>query len=264
MSNFVRPRPLADPDFRLIVFHHAAGSSSTYFGLGRHMPPGCELLLLDLPGRGKRHRDAPCNTMQDIVTSTLGDIEPFLDRPLALFGHSLGAVIAFEVAHALQARGLAPFWLGVSGRQGPGLITPQRKIQELSDQGLLDELAGLGGMPARFLDAPDFLDIILRNARADFSAIDYYRAAPGRPQLDLPVIGYAGDEDPWAPPSVMQCWADETSHSFTLRRYHGGHFYFMGPALAALAGDIARDMDTVGSGTQWAANRPGVAHGSYR
>ncbi|HBF31001.1 alpha/beta fold hydrolase [Rhizobium sp.] len=243
MSVFVRPRQLADPDVRLIVFHHAAGSSSTYFGLGRHMPPGCELLLLDLPGRGKRHRDPPHHTMQQIVASVVRDIEPFLDRPLALFGHSLGAVIAFETAHMLQARGVAPFWLGVSGRQGPGLVTPQRKLQELPDQALLDELAGLGGMPGRFLEAPDFLEIVLRNARADFAAIDTYRASPGRPKLDVALTAYAGRQDPWAPPGMMECWADETSRDFTLQQYDGGHFYFLGPTLASLASDIGRQIE---------------------
>lgn len=244
MSVFVRPRQLAEPDVRLVVFHHAAGSSSTYFGLGRHMPPGCELLLLDLPGRGKRHRDPPYHNMQDIVASAVRDIEPFLDRPLALFGHSLGAVIAFETAHVLQARGCAPFWLGVSARQGPGLVTPQRKLQEMSDQALLNELAGLGGMPARFLDAPDFLEIVLRNARADFTAIDTYRARPERPRLDVALTGYAGRQDPWAPPAMMECWADETLCDFTLQQFEGGHFYFLGPTLAMLARDIGHQIET--------------------
>jgi len=264
MSGFVRPRQLSNPDFRLIVFHHAAGSSSSYFGLGRHMPPGCEVLLMDLPGRGKRHREMPSNDMQQIVASAVKDLEPFLDKPMALFGHSLGAVVAFETAHALQANGATPFWLGVSGRQGPGLVRPRRKLQDLSDQALLDELSSLGGMPSRFMEAPDFLEIILRNARADFSAIDNYRAKPERPRLDLVVTGYAGLGDPWAPPSVMECWADETSRQFNLRHYDGGHFYFFGSALAQLAGDIAQDVEAAGSYTQWAVKCSGVGHGSYR
>ncbi|WP_051558885.1 thioesterase II family protein [Allorhizobium undicola] len=242
MTDLIRPRPLTNPDFRLVVFHHAAGSSSTYFGLSRHMPPNAEMLLLDLPGRGKRHRQRPESTMEGIVGSVLRDLDGFLDRPLALFGHSLGAVIAFEVAAALQARGCPAFWLGVSGRQGPSHVSARRGLQDLPAPALMAELMALGGMPERFLEVPDFLEIVLRNARADFAAIDHYLADPARSPLDLPVTAFAGRQDPWAPPAVMECWGEETTRSFSLHEYDGGHFYFMGQTFPVLADRVMEEI----------------------
>ncbi|WP_254716813.1 thioesterase II family protein [Actinomadura sp. WMMB 499] len=115
----VRPRPVRDPELRLVVFHHAGGSSAAYVPLVRALPGDWELLLLDLPGRGRLHRAPPETDMAALVAAATAEVMAWTGPPVALFGHSLGAIVAAETARSLRACGVRPSWLGVSGRAAP-------------------------------------------------------------------------------------------------------------------------------------------------
>ncbi|MHC5909218.1 thioesterase II family protein, partial [Streptomyces sp. S6] len=198
---FIRPRTVAAPAVRLVVVPHAGSSGSAYHPMHRTLPPTWDLLLLDLPGRGRRHAQAPVADMDTLVARVTDDVLAHADgTPLALFGHSLGAVVASETARRLQARGAAPLWLGVSGRQAPGIQPAIRLLDpSLSDMEFVRRLTRLGGMPDRLDELPEFKDRFLQVIRADLRALDSYRPDPGREPLSSALTAFVSTDDALAP-----------------------------------------------------------------
>jgi surfactin synthase thioesterase subunit len=229
MNPITRPHRLDAPALRLVVFHHAGGSAASYFPLTRGLPREWDPLLVDLPGRGKRHASPPLADMGELAAVATDDLMPWADGPpLALFGHSLGAVVAFEVARTLESRGVFPAWVGVSGRGTPGGTVALHGIQhDLPDMDLLDRLTRLGGMPQRLDQVPDFRERFLRLIRADLRALDSYRPEPGRQPLAAALTAFGAADDPLAPPSALGAWARESSGGFRQRVLPGGHFHFL-------------------------------------
>jgi medium-chain acyl-[acyl-carrier-protein] hydrolase len=237
---------IANPAMRLIAFHHAAGSAGSYYPLNATLPSDWDLLLLDLPGRGKRHAETPIAEMPDLVARVMEDVRPWLDAPFALFGHSLGAIIAAEVGRACENLGSPPVWVGISGRIAPTLGREGRSLHKLDDESLMHELLTLGGTPSRISEMPEFLQLFLRNARADLAAVDSYAPEPERAKSSYPMTAFSGTSDPWAPPDTMLPWERETEGSFRLRQFVGGHFYFLGSEFAKLANAIVADVEQYG------------------
>lgn len=249
MSYFARPRPHAHPSLRLIVFHHAGGSAAMYHPIAAQLPADWELLILDLPGRGKRYAEAPVSDAAELVERVVNDVRPWLDVSVALFGHSLGAILAAEVGRACERLGAPPVWIGVSGRVAPTLQAQARRLSTLDDASLLSEVFALGGTPERVADIPELRDHFLRVVRADIAVLESYRPAPDRAALGAPVTAFAGTSDVWAPPTTMRPWARETRSEFHLREFKGGHFFFLGAAFSEFAGDLVREIEPYASST---------------
>lgn len=246
MSPFLRPRPVVDPELRLVAFHHAGGSGSAYFPLTHGLPPEWDLLLPDLPGRGRRHRSAPLHDLPTIVAQMVEDLLDWADVPLALFGHSLGAVVATETARSLTEVGRGPVWLGVSGRPAAGYQGPAASLPyEVSDEELMRDLVALGGMPDRIHEVPEFRAQLLRLVRADLSALATYTPPVGRPPLNVPVTAFGGADDTWAPPAAMAAWAMETVGPFRQRFFPGGHFHFLGAAFSGFTATLVAEIRSV-------------------
>ena len=243
MSFFARPRPHARPSLRLIAFHHAGGSAAMYHPISAQLPEDWELLILDLPGRGKRHAEAPISDAAELVDVVVNDVRPWLDAPVALFGHSLGAILAAEVGRACERRGAPPVWIGVSGRVAPILQAQARRLSMLDDASLLSEVFALGGTPDRVAEYPELQAHFLRVVRADIAVLESYRPAPDRAALGVPVTAFAGTSDVWAPPTTMRPWAHETRSDFRLREFEGGHFYFLGAAFPEFARELVREIE---------------------
>lgn len=243
MSCFIRPRPQANPSLRVIAFHHAGGSAAMYHPMSAGMPADWELLLLDLPGRGKRHAEPLLTDVPALVARVAEDVRPWLDVPVALFGHSLGAILAAEVGRVCESLGAPPVWVGVSGRVAPALQAQTRRLNDLDDATVLAEVIALGGTPGRIGELPELRDRFLRIVRADLAVLDSYRPAPDRAALGFPVTAFAGSSDVWAPPAAMHPWERETRGEFHLRLYAGGHFFFLGPAFAGVTRDIVREIE---------------------
>jgi medium-chain acyl-[acyl-carrier-protein] hydrolase len=243
MSFFVRPRSLENPTLRVIAFHHAGGSAAMYHPMGTELPDDWELLILDLPGRGKRYAEEPITTLPALVERVTEDVRPWLDAPVALFGHSLGAILAAEVGRACERLGAPPAWVGVSGRVAPTLQSQARRLSDLDDEALLDAVIALGGMPDRVRHLPELRRHFLRVVRADISVLESYQPAPDRPALGCAVTAFAGTSDVWAPPTTMRPWARETRGDFHLRLFEGGHFYFLGEALRDFTREIVREIE---------------------
>lgn len=272
MTGMVRPRPVRDPELRLVVFHHAGGSSAAYVPLVRALPGDWELLLLDLPGRGRLHRAPPETDMAALVTAATAEVMAWTGPPVALFGHSLGAIVAAETARSLRACGVRPSWLGVSGRAapvprpgaehppaarpprdrdapgrdapGPGSPVPLERLPlaTMPDDELFDALAVLGGMPERLDELPEFRARFLRLVRADLLALASYRPDPCRAPLDVPITAFGSTGDPLAPPHAVDAWRAETSAGFRSRTFPGGHFHLLGPALTGFGAALAQEL----------------------
>ncbi|MGW6599929.1 thioesterase II family protein [Streptomyces sp. NPDC055036] len=244
MSHFVRPRNLARPALRLVAFHHAGGSAASYFPLTRHMPADWDVLLLDLPGRGKRHAQPALEDMDEIVAAATEDVLPWADgTPLALFGHSLGAVVAHETARALEARRAGPGWVGVSGRGAPGHeVLTRLPDHDGSDAELMARLRDMGGMPAQLDAVPEFRDRFLRIVRSDLRAVAEYRPDAHRPPLAAPLTVFGATHDSWAPIASMAAWARQTRGRFTERVYTGGHFHFLGSTRESFTADMVDEI----------------------
>ncbi len=243
MSVFVRPRALARPSLRLIVFHHAGGSAAMYHPMSAELPADWELLALDLPGRGKRHAEALIGSMPEVLARVVDDVMPWLDVPVALFGHSLGAILAAEVGRACERAGAPLVWVGVSGRVAPPVQAGMRRLSELDDSTLLAEVLALGGAPERIGELPEFREHFLRVVRADIALLESYRPASYRPALACPITAFAGACDAWAPPTTMRPWARETRGEFQLRQFDGRHFFFLGPAFAGFTREVVREIE---------------------
>lgn len=235
-SVFLRPRPVGEPAVRLIGFHHAGGSAAVYYPVVRGLPADWDLLLMDLPGRGRRAGETQLEDMDAVVARAVADVLPWTgDAPFALFGHSMGAIVAFETARALEAAGRRPVWTGVSGRAAPRYRGERRPaLSGLGDDALLQAMLELGGMPEGVTEATDFLARFLVTVRRDLRAVDGYRPAAGREPLDCPLTVFGGTRDSWAPASAMHLWRHETRSRFAQKFFPGDHFYFLGAGFPEL------------------------------
>jgi medium-chain acyl-[acyl-carrier-protein] hydrolase len=244
VSYFVRPHPKTNPSLRLIAFHHAGGSAAMYYPMSAQLPQNWELLILDLPGRGKRYAQPPLHDLTTLVHRVVEDVRPWLDTPIALFGHSLGAILAAEVGRVCERAAAPLLWVGVSGRVAPTLQAQTRRLSTLDDDALLAEVAALGGTPGRVGEIPELREHFLRVVRADIAALESYEPAVDRPVLRCPVTAFAGTSDVWAPPTTMRPWARETRSDFHLRLFEGGHFFFLGPAFAHFTRDVVNEISS--------------------
>jgi surfactin synthase thioesterase subunit len=219
------PRP--DCTARLFCFSYAGGGAAVFRPWADALPAEVEVCAVQLPGRESRFRDAPITSMQGLVDALLPALLPDLDRPFALFGHSMGSLVAFEVARALQRRG-APraAHLLVSGRRAPHLPEAETAIHALDDDDFVAEIdRRYGGIPAEVLRHRDVLALLLPGLRADMTAIETHRHESGD-ALACPISAFGGDADHRAPLAQLQAWQQHSQAPLALRLFAGGHFYF--------------------------------------
>jgi pyochelin biosynthesis protein PchC len=218
-----RLKPVDDPAARLICFPHAGGSASSFAPFARTLDNSIEVLAIQSPGRQDR-RNEPClHSVSELATAAFPAVLAQTDRPIALFGHSLGAIVAFEVARTLEATRVAPRIVFVSGRRAPSTRRTE-SVHRLSDAGILAELRMLGGPGIQFLDDEDVAREFLPSIRSDYTAIETYRCEP-EARLNCPVTALVGDHDPCVTLDEAVRWSGHTTADFALHVFAGGHFY---------------------------------------
>jgi surfactin synthase thioesterase subunit len=231
----------------LVLLPFAGGSSYSYRGLFPHLPPWVEPVTPELPGRGTRFRAPLRGTIEQIAD----DLLPGLRRPMegpagwALFGHSMGALLAFELARrALLAGSPHPRCLIASGRRPPHL-PGDPPLHGLDRPLLLARLRELGGLPPEAEGSVELMDLVLPILRADLRADETY-APPGGPPLACPIVSLVGSEDRHVGVEAAARWGDLTTGACRVEALPGGHF-FVQDAPAAVGAAIARAL-TVPSG----------------
>ncbi|MER5325600.1 thioesterase II family protein [Streptosporangium roseum] len=236
--NCFHPRPRATT--RLICFPHAGGSATAYRDWSALLPESVELYGVQPPGRADRFGEPMPEHMSTLVDSVTDAMLPLLDRRFALFGHSMGAVGAYEVTRALEARGIGPAKLFVSGATAPHEAGERRKVSGYDDDALLAELSRLGGTELEIFAHPMMREIIFPYVRGDFRLLENYRHRPG-PPLRTPVAAFVSDADPVVTPAQAKAWETLTASDFSLTVFPGDHFYLQ-PQRARVVAEIVQRM----------------------
>ncbi|MFG3207629.1 thioesterase II family protein [Streptomyces sp. NPDC048192] len=212
---------------RLVCFPHAGGSATAFKDLARRLPAHVDVVSVQYPGRQDRFREEPFTDLAALAEAVAEELARELAadaRPYALFGHSMGSLVAFETARLLARQGLpAPQRLFFSGRGGPntGNDIPYHLFD---DDDVLADVGRLGGTDRSMLEDPDMLELVLPALRADYRALGTYRWHAGEP-LTAPVTALIGDSDPIATVQDARTWGEHTTGDFTVRVFPGGHFY---------------------------------------
>jgi surfactin synthase thioesterase subunit len=209
---------------RLICFPHAGGSAGVYVPLIRLLSPRVDAVAVQYPGRQDRRLESPAPGIVALAESIASGLRDAADRPYAFFGHSMGALLAYETARVLRTRGAtAPVRLFLSGRGAPGPGgNPHDQLPD--DQAILAAVRSLGGTGNAVLDDPELVEMALPVLRADYRALAAYRWLPGEP-LDVPITVLTGRDDPVVPPAEAARWAEFTRSECVVETFPGGHFY---------------------------------------
>ncbi len=240
MSNpwFVRYLDPPAPQARLYLFPYAGGGANALRSWAAQLGDNIEVLGVQLPGREARVRETPIRSI-DTLADLLVDQLPSEEIPTGFFGHSMGSLIAFELARRLhrQQHPAAPQLLVVSGHRAPQTARMIKPFSQMPDRQLIDELRALGGTPQAVLDNAELMGLLLPCIRADFAACETYQHQAG-PPLPCPIHVFCGTDDPHAPLGLMAEWQLQTTGEFSVTPFTGGHFFLQDVASdvpAALA-----------------------------
>lgn len=218
----LKPNPRAST--RLFCFPYAGGGAHIYRAWPDSLPATIEVCPVQLPGHGARLMEAPFTQMLPLVQATAEALLPYLDKPFAFFGHSMGALVGFELARQLcRQYNLQPAHLFVSGCFAPDIPDPN-PIHNLPEAELLAELRRLNGMPQEALENTELMRLMLPTLRADCIVTETYTYTD-RPPLNCPISAFGGLQDHMVSRDDLEAWRLQTTASFSLRMFPGDHFF---------------------------------------
>jgi len=221
----VRWRPVANPRLRLFCLPHSGGGATTYRAWAGSLGSDIDIVAIRLPGRESRFREPPFSRISDLVPVLIRNLEPLLDRPHAWFGHSMGALVAFEVCRVVRRHGLAePRRLLVSGRPAPHLKPQDRPTYNTSDEEFMSLVTQLNGTPFEVQHDRSAFSAFVPTLRADFRMIESYRYYP-EPPFDYPISVFGGTEDRVVAVEDLDSWRIHSTAGCTIRLFPGGHFF---------------------------------------
>jgi surfactin synthase thioesterase subunit len=218
-----------------VCLPHAGGGPSFFRPWAAIAPADTELHVAQLPGREGRFRDPLPTDLVQVAQSLAVALAALPPLPTVLFGHSLGALVAFELAHAMIAAGLAaPRMLAPSGRTPPHDRRGPHHLLELGDEDLIDGLSSeYGGISPVLLASPALRELYAPALRSDLRLVAQYRPAP-RPALECALHVFGGGADAHAPPAALEAWRAYARGPFAVHTFDGGHFYLAGQACAVI------------------------------
>ncbi|KJK56576.1 thioesterase II family protein [Saccharothrix sp. ST-888] len=229
-------RPAPGAAVRLVCCPHAGASATAFGPLSRALPSGIEALSVQYPGR--QAGSAGFTDIGELAERTAEELAPWADRPLAVFGHSMGSVVAFELTRRLEAAGTPVVRLFVSGRRSPsdglGADVPR------NDEEIVAELRALGGVPVRLLERPKYREAVLSVIRNDYRANSGYLAPP-EVRVDCPVTFLLAADDPYVDRAAAADWQRHTGRDFKILPFPGGHFFLndqLAPIVEAIGADL--------------------------
>lgn len=212
---------------RLVCFPHAGGGASSFHAWRGVVWPEWELLAIKYPGRDARWTEAPARCLHQLADAIADAIAPRLDRPTTFYGHSMGALVAFEVARRLRNRENLTHLI-VAAHPAPRLAVDRDELSTLPTAALTEHLREMGGTPPAVLANVDLLELVLPAIRADFAICERYQPRPG-PPLNVPITALGGDHDAGVAPTTLAAWRHESVGPFAHHIVEGGHFFSYAP-----------------------------------
>jgi len=211
---------------RMFCLPHSGSGAFQFASWKNFLPPVLDICPIQLPGRENRFREPPFTRIQAIVENLASALHPYLGRPYILYGYSLGALIAFELARELRRRKiLQPLSLYTLARRAPHLPQTDRPVHHLPDDIFLTEVARrYNGMPAAVLQDMELMKLLMPPLRADITAIETYVYEEEEP-LECPIYAFGGKFDPTVKQEDLQAWRLHTSGAFELKIFEGDHFF---------------------------------------
>jgi len=220
----IRSKPNPQAVLRLFCFPYA-GSSAIIFRPWTDLPAAIEVCSVELPGRGTRFAETPFTRLDPLVEAIAIALLPYLDNPFAFFGHSMGALISFELARFLHIKqSLNPAHIFVSAYRAPQIPDPDPPIHTLPKSAFLEELRRLNGTPKAILENSELMQLILPILRADFAVLETYVYATGLP-LNCPIAVFGGLQDSEVTSADLEAWQCQTNVAFSLQMLPGDHFF---------------------------------------
>ncbi len=218
-----RPNPHAG--LRLFCFPYAGSSAVVYRSWTEGLPAGVDVCPVQYPGRGTRLMEPSFTRLEPLVEALARALEPLLDRPFAFFGHSLGALVSFELARQIRRQsGILPVCLLVSAGRAPQVPPRHRSIHALPEGEFLEEMRRLNGTPVEVLQNIEIMRILLPVLRADFAIGETYAYSP-EPPLACRIISIGGEQDHRVSRDDLDGWREQTNAGFSLRMFPGDHFF---------------------------------------
>ncbi|MGB3623162.1 MAG: alpha/beta fold hydrolase [Ketobacter sp.] len=222
---FVTPKKTPGAAVRLFCFPFAGGDIATYLPWLELLDPRLELVIVQLPGRGKRQHEKPFTQMEPLVDALFAAMFSAIDKPFAFFGHSMGSKIAFELAKRLQQNQFpCPRHFFASGCASPCLSRRIAPVHRLPDTAFIQRLTQLSGVPQAVLDNRELMQFLLPMLRADFKLVETY---VGKADTKIPsrITPLGGANDVLVDTDELQQWTDHFEQSNAVRVFQGGHFY---------------------------------------
>ncbi len=221
----IRPQPNPQARLRLLCLPYAGAGASIFYPWIKELPSDIELCAIQLPGRESRLRESPLTNLKPLIQTLLPLLKPYLDLPFALFGHSMGALLSFELFRELRRQNYPlPVHLFVSGRNAPQLIDLQPPIHRLPDSQFIEQIKHYNGISDEILQNTKLMQQFLPVLRADFAMIETYFYA-NEPPLDCPITAFGGLEDPKVSQAGLAAWDKQTKAEFNLQMFPGDHFF---------------------------------------
>jgi len=236
------PKTIPSPKLRLFCLPFAGGNANAFREWANFLPDTVELNAVEIPGRGHRLAEPLVKQIEPLVEAIAQGIKPYLDRPFTLFGHSMGALLGFELTHYLkQEFDLQPAHLFLSGRGAPDIVDKEEPIHNLPENEFIERIKNYNGTPKEVLEHEELMQIMIPILRSDFEVCETYRYQE-KPKLTLPLTVFGGLKDSSAPSADLEAWANYTEGPFALRMFSGDHFYLL-QSKADLVHAILRDIN---------------------